>query len=89
MTPNALRGFAVAIAAKLSNRSEISGSEISADTDWQIDLNKLESVFINYENWFSSGQESRHLHSMEVVGSPLLSFLTFRTLADWEGNLMN
>ena len=42
-------------------------------------------MFGRYEKWFADPHKTDG-QSMEVVGSPLLAYLTFRTLADWQGD---
>ena len=82
MVPSALHGFAEAIAAKLGGV----GDGDAPDRDWALDLARLKSIFTHYELWFKGGQSADSPSSMEVVGSPLLAFLTFRTLAEWKGD---
>ena len=81
MTPGALKGFAGAMAARLKGRPE------SDPGYWQVDLKRLVPIFKRYDDWFrSDAAKKERSHSMEVVGSPLLAYLTFRTLADWQGD---
>ncbi|MGY3037853.1 hypothetical protein ACVIIV_007023 [Bradyrhizobium sp. USDA 4354] len=76
LTPVMLRGFAEAIATNLK-RAE----KVGQVAQWSLDHARLEAVFKQYEQWFSTSDDTES-HSMEVVGSPLLAYLTFRTLAE-------
>ncbi|MCK1718323.1 pentapeptide repeat-containing protein [Bradyrhizobium sp. 141] len=80
LTPIMLRGFAEAIATNLK-RAE----KIGQVAQWSLDHARLEAVFEQYEQWFSKSDDTES-HSMEVVGSPLLAYLTFRTLVETDGD---
>jgi uncharacterized protein YjbI with pentapeptide repeats len=78
LTPDRLKGLAEAIDMKLRLAREVGGK-----APWSLDLSRLDSIFGQYERWFAAPDKTT-AQSMEVVGSPLLAFLTFRTIADWE-----
>jgi hypothetical protein len=81
MVPTALEGFARAIDAQLSS------PPMPDSGHWRVHLGRLEPIFARYDQWFRSvDAKTGHSHNMEVLGSPLLAFLTFRTLADWTGD---
>ena len=81
MSPAALRGFANAIAERVNHPSA------PLQSSWRLDVSNLEAVFERYERWFSSASEGgKKIGGMDVIGTPLLAFLTFRTLADWKGD---
>jgi uncharacterized protein YjbI with pentapeptide repeats len=80
LTPVRLKAFAEAIESKL-RQAAAAGHKAS----WSLDLHRLESLFDQYENWFAAADKTKS-NSMDVVGSPLLAYLTFRTLAEWTGD---
>ena len=81
MSPAALRGFANAIGERVNHPSA------PLQSSWRLDVSSLEAVFERYERWFSSASEGgKKIGGMDVIGTPLLAFLTFRTLADWKGD---
>ncbi len=80
MTPAALRGLAGAIESNL-----LKAPALGRKASWSLDRRRLEAIFGRYETWFADPHKT-HGQSMEVVGSPLLAYLTFRTLADWQGD---
>jgi uncharacterized protein YjbI with pentapeptide repeats len=80
MTPATLRGLAGAIESNL-----LKAPALGRKASWSLDRRRLEAIFSRYETWFADPHET-HGQSMEVVGSPLLAYLTFRTLADWQGD---
>ncbi|HMD50350.1 MAG TPA: hypothetical protein VKG79_14670, partial [Bryobacteraceae bacterium] len=80
MKPAALRGLAGAIETNL-----LKAPALARMASWSLDRQRLEAIFGRYETWFAAPDKT-HGESMEVVGSPLLAYLTFRTLADWQGD---
>ena len=82
MTPPALRGYAASINEALGHpRMNGPGS------DWKLEIDRLGPVFERYERWFALGVDrDSQTSGIEVVGNPLLAFLTFRTLAEWAGD---
>jgi uncharacterized protein YjbI with pentapeptide repeats len=66
LRPHQLRRYAELISGKLTSEHE-----------WTLDLDRCESAFQSYEAWFTH----RDLASTDVLGSPLLALLAFRTLA--------
>jgi hypothetical protein len=80
MTPAALRGLAGTIESNL-----LRAPALGRKAAWSLDRERLEAIFGRYETWFAEPDKTRG-ESMEVVGSPLLAYLTFRTLADWQGD---
>jgi uncharacterized protein YjbI with pentapeptide repeats len=55
-------------------------SRCLAGGDWQLDLDGWPDAFARYERWF--GDRSQE-HGIDVLGSPLLALLAFRTMAEW------
>jgi uncharacterized protein YjbI with pentapeptide repeats len=48
--------------------------------DWRLDLDRWPDAFARYERWYDDrGQEP----GIDVLGSPLLALLAFRTMAEW------
>jgi hypothetical protein len=80
MTPVVLKELAGAI-----ERNLLKAPALAREASWSIDRRRLEAIFGRYDTWFAEPAQA-HGQSMEVVGSPLLAYLTFRTLADWEGD---
>jgi hypothetical protein len=80
MTPGALKGLAGAIESNL-----LKVPALDRKASWSLDGRRLKAIFGRYETWFAEPRKARG-QSMEVVGSPLLAYLTFRTLADWPGD---
>lgn len=54
-------------------------SERLTDADWQLDLDRCRDAFRRYRDWFDNGGET----GTDVLGSPLLALLAFRTMAEW------
>lgn len=70
LRPDQLRAYAAAISARL------------ASADWSLDLARCEDAFARYEAWF----EGNGALGTDVLGSPLLALLAFRTVAEWPGD---
>lgn len=71
MRPAQLRAYAQAIAQRLDG------------TEWTLDVAACEAAFEHYERWFLHGDQGGA--DADVLGSPLLALLAFRTMADWKG----
>jgi hypothetical protein len=56
---------------------------VAAVADWGLTVERCEAAFTRYTTWF----ESREPSGIDMLGLPLLAFLTFRTLADWPGDI--
>lgn len=80
--PLQLRQYAGAI------RRHLAGAKAGGrDARWSIDLARLEPVFADYYAWFEqveNGQPKRDAQatSMEVLGNPLLAYLSLRVMAE-------
>jgi hypothetical protein len=57
--------------------------KVAAVADWRLDVGRCEVPFERYAAWF----ENREPGGVDMLGLPLLAFLTFRTLADWPGDI--
>lgn len=71
MQPSQLHDYA----AHISNRLD------ESDAAWQLDLDRCRRAFSSYATWFERGTDD----GADVLGSPLLALLAFRTLAEWPG----
>jgi uncharacterized protein YjbI with pentapeptide repeats len=56
---------------------------VSAVADWGLTVERCEAACKRYTTWF----ERREPNGIDMLGLPLLAFLTFRTLADWRGDI--
>ena len=56
---------------------------VSAVADWGLTVDRCEAALERYATWF----ESRGPSGVDMLGLPLLALLTFRTLADWPGDI--
>ena len=82
MRPDGLEGFASRISTLLAEREHD-----QPDDAWALDLARLDKVFASYREWFEGDHEKNDAPGqMDVLGSPLLAYLTFRTLSAWEGD---
>ena len=82
MRPDGLEGFASRISTLLAEREHD-----QPDDAWTLDLARLDRVFANYRGWFANNRKTDDAPGqMDVLGSPLLAYLTFRTLSAWEGD---
>jgi uncharacterized protein YjbI with pentapeptide repeats len=50
-----------------------------ADSEWHLDLDRWPQAFDRYQRWFDNRREP----GVDVLGSPLLALLAFRTMAEW------
>lgn len=84
--PEQLRQFAGCIEQRLRNPG-LAGVQAR----WSIDVARLQPVFEHYEGWFARLEEpDRHADgssTTEVLGNPLLAYLSLRVLADPEVDL--
>lgn len=86
MRPDQLRSYAGLISDRLDG------------ANWTLDVHECEQAFTTYETWFdrvaaadSAGAPRREPGGppeagTDVLGSPLLALLAFRTVADWPGD---
>lgn len=72
--PEQLRAYATAIKTCL---------DASPAAAWAIDLNRLEPAFAAYDRWFADflADKDQGRASAEVLGNPLLAYLSLRVLA--------
>jgi uncharacterized protein YjbI with pentapeptide repeats len=70
MRPDQLRAYAETVSEHLTG------------ADWTLDLARCEPGIAGYEQWFDDRADA----GTDVLGSPLLALLAFRTVADWEGD---
>lgn len=82
MRPAALTRFARTLATHLGQ-----GPTNADGESWSIDLERIAPILQRYESWHNEQRHKDDVSSgMDVLGSPLLAFLVFRTLADFEGD---
>ena len=62
---------------------EALANTLNRKSDWNLDANRCKPILESYARWF----QSRKTMGAEMVGLPLLAFLTFRTIAEWKGNI--
>lgn len=75
--PDQLRGYAAAIETRLRLAGEAA--------PWAINLPHLEPIFVDYGRWFErfiGGQSDSDTSSVEVLGNPLLAYLSLRVIAE-------
>jgi thymidylate kinase len=89
LRPDRLRHYAARISRHLAQAGR-DGRRV-----WTLDLARCERAFASYEAWFKGEhrRHPRHLrrlgpgsnddHGTDVLGSPLLALLAFRTVAEW------
>lgn len=70
LRPEQLRDYAAAVSEQL------------VDGDWTLDLAHCEQAFARYAAWFNGDGDV----GTDVLGSPLLALLAFRTVAEWPGD---
>src|SRR5207244_686768 len=76
--PGQLRTYAANIRDRLA---------VTASALWGIDLEKLEPIFVQYEKWFQayvSGKPPAEGSVGDVLGNPLLAYLSLRVIAESE-----
>ena len=74
--PEQLSAFAAAVSDRLANAEWADPA-----AKWTLDIDDCEAAFATYAAWFKSRKGSG-----EVLGSPLLALLAFRTLSHWTGD---
>jgi TIR domain len=58
-------------------------NKVAAVAEWGLTVERCEAVFERDTTWF----DSRGPGGVDMLGLPLLAFLTFRTLANWSGDI--
>jgi hypothetical protein len=78
--PQQLREYANQVHAKL-----VQAASSARPAGWSLDLERLNPVFESYDQWFmgfEKGENPRRSAATEVLGNPLLAYLSLRVLAD-------
>lgn len=62
---------------------EALANTLAKKSDWNLEPSRCKPILDQYTKWF----QSREKGGAEMVGLPLLAFLTFRTIAEWKGDI--
>lgn len=79
--PEQLRKYAGTV------KEHLDGARRAGTPAWSMDIEKLEPIFVDYGGWFerySRDDDSGHHSSAEVLGNPLLAYLSLRVVAESE-----
>lgn len=87
LTMRAMRPFQLRQYASAIRRHLVGARTGGRDTHWSIDLARLEPVFADYGAWFEQAESGEppadaKAASMEVLGNPLLAYLSLRVMAE-------
>ena len=82
LSPEKLFSYALRICKSLNSHG------VTSDHASHIDLRRLKPIFNSYERWFNhQDRPNGNIQNMEVMGNPLLAFLTLCTITDRGGEV--